>query len=429
MIPAKIEFASSGAFLSTTDPSTASRYVNEAADRCVKCGLCLPHCPTYELNMLESDSPRGRIALMQGLASGELPISNGLVRHLDGCLGCRACEVACPAEVPYGRLLDSARELLRERQVRPGYTWRLLALAVQSRGMMRLGAVFMRLLGPLRRLSYLVGLIPDQVSISRLAAFYPATAAVEHKGSVELFTGCLGEALEQDTLKATISVLNRLGFDVRVPGKQGCCGAIHQHAGYPKKAAELAENNLRTFAGDNIVIAVSTGCLASLVEYEGFFQDDGQQKNARQFAARCTDINEFLVEHMKAGPATLAPSSASGTVALHTPCTRKVLPGNTRAAYDLLAAQTSVDCLTLGNGQCCGAAGAYLLDQPETSRALAEGYAVDIAPILLTSNIGCRLQLEALCRRKGIAAKVAHPVSLLAESGSFSQTTTAAGVK
>ena len=415
--------------MSTTDPSMASRYINEAADRCVKCGLCLPHCPTYGLNMLESDSPRGRIALMQGLASGELPISDGMIRHLDGCLGCRACEVACPAEVPYGRLLDSARELLRERQVRPGHAWRLLALAVQSRWMMRLGAVFMRLLGPLRGMSYLVSLIPDQVSITRLAAFYPATAAVEKKGLVELFTGCLGEALEPDTLKATISVLNRLGFDVRVPGKQGCCGAIHQHAGYPKKAAELAENNLRTFAGDNIVIAVSTGCLASLCEYEDFFQDECQQKNARQFAARCTDINEFLVEQMKAGPATFAPSSATGTVALHTPCTRKVLPGNTLAGHDLLAAQTNVDCLMLGNGQCCGAAGAYLLDQPEISQALAERYAIDIAPVLLTSNIGCRLQLEALCRKKGIAAKVAHPVSLLAESDSFSQTTTATGVK
>ncbi len=313
--------------------------------------------------------------------------------------------------------------------VRPGYAWRFLALAVQSRWMMRLGAVFMRVFGPVRRMNRLLGLIPDQVSISRLAEYYPATAAVEKRGSVELFTGCLGEALEQDTLKATISVLNRLGFDVRVPGNQGCCGAIHQHAGYPQKAAELAENNLQAFAGDDIVIAVSTGCLASLCEYEDFFQDDEQRKNARQFAARCTDINEFLVEQMKGSQATLAPSSATGTVALHTPCTRKVLPGNTQAAYELLATHTSVNCLTLGNGQCCGAAGAYLLDQPEASQALAERYAIDIAPVLLTSNIGCRLQLEALCRRKGIAAMVAHPVSLLAASDSFSQTTTATGVK
>ncbi len=404
----------------------ASRYISEAADRCVKCGLCLPHCPTYNLNMLESDSPRGRIALMQGLASGELPISDGMVRHLDGCLGCRACEVACPAEVPYGRLLDSARELLRHRRVKPGFTWRLLALAVQSRWVMRPGAVFLRLLGPLRKLSHLLGLIPDQVQVSRLAVFYPAPAAVEKRGSVELFTGCLGEALEQDTLKATISVLNRLGFDVRVPRKQGCCGAIHQHAGYPEKAAELAVNNLRAFAGDDIVIVVSTGCLASLVEYDDFFQNDERRKNARQFAARCTDINEFLLEHMKAGTAT---ADTTGTVALHTPCTRKVLPGNTHAAYELLATQTNVDCLTLGNGQCCGAAGAFVLDQPEISQALAERYAIDIAPVLLTSNIGCRLQLESQCRQRGIKAKVVHPVSLLAESDSFSQTTTATGVK
>jgi Fe-S oxidoreductase len=130
MIPANFDFSISGTFLSKAETSMASRYVSEAADRCVKCGLCLPHCPTYGLELLESDSPRGRIALMEGLASGELPVSDGMIRHLDGCLGCRACEIACPAEVPYGRLLDTARTVLRQHQVRPRLSWRFFALTV-----------------------------------------------------------------------------------------------------------------------------------------------------------------------------------------------------------------------------------------------------------------------------------------------------------
>ena len=440
MITAKHHFASGGTFLSKTDPSMASLYVSEAADRCVKCGLCLPHCPTYGLEMLESDSPRGRIALMEGLASGELPVSDGMIRHLDGCLGCRACEIACPAEVPYGRLLDTARGLLRERQVRPGLGWRFFALAVQAKWLVRLGAVFMQLLGRLRRvsgvsfkrrggLSRLLRLVPDRVSLSRLAAFHPANGAAEKLGTVELFTGCLGEALEQDTLRATIRVLNRLGFDVRVPGEQGCCGAIHQHAGYPRKAAQLAANNIAAFTGGGAVIAVSTGCLASLCEYDDFFQDEGERDDARQFAARCTDINEFLNERLQAvaaDPATVAKSDvAAAAVALHTPCSRKVIPGNSQAAREMLARHAHIECLPLGNGQCCGAAGAYMLDQPEFSQALAERYDIGVAPLLLTSNIGCRLQLEALCRQQGIAATVAHPVSVLAESDRFWQSTAA----
>ncbi len=116
-------------------------------------------------------------------------------------------------------------------------------------------------------------------------------------------------------------------------------------------------------------------------------------------------------------------------MALHTPCTRKVIPGNTQAAREMLMQQASIDCLTLGNGQCCGAAGAYMLDQPESSQALAERYDIGIAPILLTSNIGCRLQLEALCRQQGITATVAHPVSLLAECDGFSQTAITADIQ
>ncbi|MCH8894753.1 MAG: (Fe-S)-binding protein [Proteobacteria bacterium] len=420
--------------MSKTDQSMASRYVSEAADRCVKCGLCLPHCPTYGLEMLESDSPRGRIALMEGLASGELPASDGMIRHLDGCLGCRACEIVCPAEVPYGRLLDAARGLLREQRIKPGLGWRFFALAVQSKWLVRLGAVFMLLLGRLRRLSgisfgrrgglsRLLRLVPDQVSISRLADFHPANGAQDKRGTVELFTGCLGEALEQDTLRSTIRVLNRLGFDVRVPGAQGCCGAIHQHAGYPQKAAKLAANNIGAFTGDGAVIVVSTGCLASLCEYADFFPDEAGRNDARQFAARCTDINEFLVEQLQpraADQAKVVRSDVTGAVALHTPCSRKVIPGNSQAARELLAQHGNIDCLTLGNGQCCGAAGAYLLDQPKSSQALAERYDIGVAPLLLTSNIGCRLQLEALCRQRGVAAKVAHPVSVLAESDSFS---------
>src|SRR5690242_4556195 len=97
------------------------------ADQCVKCGMCLPHCPTYRVTLDEAESPRGRLALMQGMASGLLVPDAKVEAHLDGCLTCRACEVVCPALVPYGRLIDSAREHLAEHRPARTRTARLMA--------------------------------------------------------------------------------------------------------------------------------------------------------------------------------------------------------------------------------------------------------------------------------------------------------------
>lgn len=389
----------------------------------MKCGLCLPHCPTYGLELLESDSPRGRIALMQGLATGELAVSDGVIQHLDRCLGCRACETACPAEVPYGRLLDVARAELRDRQVEPVLSWRLFARAIQSRLAIRVVAFLIvsfkalslhRLLVLITpsasRLQRILELTPERVFLSSLASEYPANPGSEKKGAVSLFTGCLGEALEYDTLKSSIQVLNDIGYDVRVPRGQGCCGAIHQHGGYPREARKLAEKNIEAFAGDDAVVAVSTGCLASLRDYTDIVQDSKTTENTADFASRCVDISTFLQQQelpQKSG------SREGIRVALHTPCTQRIRSADAQSARALTERQVG-SCAVLGNGQCCGAAGTYMLDQPDISRALAEQYDVDVAPVLLTSNIGCRLQLEALCRRRGIKATIAHPISLLA---------------
>jgi len=436
MIAAVRLFCRAGSLLSQSDQSLDERYINGAADRCVKCGLCLPHCPTYQLALLESESPRGRIALMQGLANNQLPVSVGLTRHLDQCLGCRACETVCPAGVPYGRLLDKSRALLRERRVKPGLTWRIFALTVQRKWLIRLGGLLMQLLGQLRRVSggwldrqsRLFRLIPSQVSVKRLAEFYPAATGPAQQGTVRLFCGCLGETLEQDTLISAIRILNKLGFDVRVPPNQGCCGAVHQHAGYPEKAAQLATNNIRAFRGDDAILVVATGCLASLCEYREIVQDGDQQSDAGQFAGRCIDINEFLNLHLKPAQAGGQSAGAAKVVALHTPCSRKVVPGNADAALDLLTRQQGIEYRRLGDGQCCGAAGAYLVDQPVISQALGESFQLDVAPLILTSNIGCRLQIEAMCRQQGICAKVAHPVTLLANDERFLQFTVNADI-
>lgn len=389
----------------------------DLSDRCVKCGLCLPHCPTYSIGQVEGESPRGRIALMQGLASGALDATPGLVQHLDQCLGCRACESACPADVPYGQLIDSARSELRGRGISPGFRWRLVAWITASRLRMGLADSLLRLIQALRIDALLRRLVRrDSALAAQLAVLPPVRSSARFKThsppdkdagaeTIDLFLGCLGPTLEADTLQATQRVLNELGYHVRVPSRQGCCGAIYQHAGFPGKAAKLASRNLTAFDDNHSIVVVSTGCLATLREYPQLLTAAGQTHAAAQsFSERCVDVDGILVKHGKT-------IDDPGAAALHMPCTQRLCPDDASAA--LAITHPAGDGETVGNGQCCGAAGTYLIDQPKLSQALARRMHIPDTELILTSNIGCRLQLEAQCRERGIKARVAHPVSML----------------
>lgn len=394
-----------------------------ATERCVKCGLCLPHCPTFQLTGNEADSPRGRISLMQMLDEQPDDLSPALFRHLDQCLLCRACEAMCPSDVPFERLMDAARERLEQRRHRPPVRRLIRAAALGALTSRRARPVMARLLRATRAVGIhrLVRMPGVPAGARRLLELLPAdigrngrnrerNAAPVPLGRIDLFTGCTGELLDHATLDATRYLLEKLGYEVAIPAGQTCCGALHQHSGASREAVAFAERNLAAFAdNDTPVIAFASGCCAQLLNYRHL------NRGGTSFAARVTDVMTFVADrHLH----TLPLKRLEETVALHLPCTQRNVLGRD-AVMRVLGRIPGLE-VTLVNpdGGCCGAAGAYMLYQPEVSDRLGDAMVERVmasgARTLLTTNIGCSLQLAAGIRRRGRELRVLHPASLLA---------------
>lgn len=392
-----------------------------SADLCVKCGLCLPHCPTYTLSQDENASPRGRIALIQAWAAGRLALSPTLLQHLDTCLLCRSCERVCPAAVPYGALLDSFRSQTRQQRKRHLRVEIVKKLAGQRRirqiaqtvsrvyqtsGVQKISRT-MKLPQGLR-LQSLERLLPSGKSANQpLAAFYPASA--EQLGSVALFVGCLGEWLEPATLAAAIRVLTAVGYAVHVPPKQTCCGALACHDGDTAVAQTLLAQNTAVFnaLAVDAVISVASGCGGHLHE-----------NLPTHFANKLLDINVFLAQSPNFAKLKFKPRP--DPVWLHTPCS---LRNQLRAEHSVPKLLRQIPELTVlplpDTLRCCGAAGSYALTQPVWAEALLQTLITSLPSgqtgTLLTTNIGCALHIQAGLSVRGDAWTVKHPVTLLAE--------------
>lgn len=394
----------------------------ELADRCVMCGLCLPHCPTYRLLRNEADSPRGRISLMQALASDKLAVSDSLYTHLDRCLDCRACERMCPSKVEYGRLLDATRARLQRPAPKPLQSLlravadkdRLKRSAGALRGYQRSGLQWLaRRSGALKglELDALEALLPSIPDAVKLNQHYPAGPG--ERGEVGLFVGCIGSIMEGETHLATIRLLNALGYGVHIPERQGCCGSLHQHNGDPDRAAALARANIEAFAGLQLdaVISTASGCAAQLFEYDTLYGES--------LPVPLYEICDFLHQHWpQEGPA-LQPQPLRA--ALHLPCTqRNVLP-RPDAVAELLSRIPQLELEPLaGNELCCGAAGSYMLTEPETAAALRQPKLDALksgeSSLLLSNNLGCALHIAGGLQAQGIDIEVMHPVVLLTRS-------------
>jgi glycolate oxidase iron-sulfur subunit len=389
---------------------------------CVHCGLCLPHCPTYQETGRESSSPRGRIALMRAVAEGRLAIDDERVlEEAYFCLGCRACESACPAGVRYGHLVETlraeidasgARSRLRRMAIRlalRGVVGRPAGLRAafamlrlyQRSGLRRLAhrSGALRLLGPLREAE---GLLPPVPPREALPVLFPARAP--RRGRVALFTGCVMRELFAATNAATARVLARNGFEVEVPRMQRCCGALHQHAGDPEGAARLRRANRSAFrpAELDAVIQNSAGCGAALREA------------GDELAARVRDVSEFLHEVGLRPP----PRELRLRVAYDDPC--HLLHGQQvrEAPRALLRSIRGLHLSDLpGTADCCGAAGIYNLTHPEMSRRLLERKVRALREMrpdaIATGNPGCLMQLARGVRDAGLPVEVVHPVDLL----------------
>ncbi len=389
------------------------------ADLCVKCGLCLLHCPTYNQSQNENESPRGRIALIQAWAGGHLETSKKLVGHIDNCLLCRSCERVCPAEVPYGRLIDNFRVQIRGerdstlavsllKRVSHHKTLRRLAQsglrAYQITGLQILARLF-GLPGWLR-LDNIDRLLPDYHQPTPLASHYPATT--EARGHVGLFTGCMGALLDHQTVTAAIKVLTAAGFAVSVPEQQSCCGALALHDGDKQNFERLAALNCSVFSDKSLdaIVTIASGCGSQLQEYR-----------QAGFAEKVIDISQFLIESGCDLNDRLSPLAAS--VCLHTPCSLKNVMREELGALKLLQQIPEIKITPLpASVQCCGSAGSYMLNHPRMAQALLTDLlatALEYPPeYLVSSNIGCSLHISAGLRERGVALEVVHPVTLIA---------------
>ncbi len=394
---------------------------------CVHCGLCLTACPTYRATGRETSSPRGRIYLMRGVAEGRIPLSGTVAEEAYLCLGCRACETACPAGVAYGSLLEHTRAAVEAQGLRDGLPKRIESSALRNLvphprrlhwAMSALAAVqhlaLDRVVRPLlpkrlREMHALLPKIPASSERGRLPRFTPANG--ERRGRVAMFEGCIMPEMFGRVNAATVRVLAACGLEVVSPEGQGCCGALQAHGGELEFARALARSNLAAFDPEDFdsLVVGSAGCGASLRELGDWLPGEGDA-----LAAKVRDVSEVIVE---AGiPADL--NRVAGTVCYDDPCHLIHGQGVSRPPRAILEAIPGLELVQHDDpGSCCGAAGIYNLTQPEMSRTVLARKMDALAALdpdfIATGNPGCMMQLATGVKQRGLRAEVVHPVELL----------------
>jgi glycolate oxidase iron-sulfur subunit len=404
--------------------------------RCVHCGLCLNHCPTYRLWGQEADSPRGRIRQMQLVDEGQMALGAGFVTHIDRCLDCRACETACPSGVEYGKLVEGARaqieqhyrRRLRSRVARDlvyrrllPYPRRIAAAARLLRVYQRWGlAALARGAGLLKVLSLqdrerLLPKIDSEFFFSDLGKTFPARGP--RRARVALFAGCVAQVTFSELNRATIRVLQANGCEVVVPAGQVCCGALPAHAGMRDVARILARKNFVAFPEDGFdaTITNAAGCGSTLKEYSHLFSQPGRDHDqAARFGSKMRDVTEFLAEIGLRAPMQNVPLRVTYQDSCHLAHGQKIR----EAPRKLIRAVPGVEFVEMRLAdQCCGSAGVYNVTETEASLELL-ALKMDLAQqthvdAIVTANPGCILQLRAGSAIHKTQHEVLHVVELL----------------
>ena len=445
------------------DPRTFKRGLS-----CVHCGLCLPACPTFTQTGHEADSPRGRIQLMMGLATGDIQPTPSVRNHLDLCLDCRGCESACPSGVVYHELIEETRQRLADIAPPRGhrrlmraifynvfvYPTRLKLALFPARILQRLGiyaalrksGLFQYLPEGLQKMEQM--LPPDgrlwpkplpERTPPRDTGFQPVPAAspdgkvpatdttqhglktrVTGKVTVGFFAGCIGSVMFDEVNRKAVELLSAAGAEVIAPRAQVCCGAIHHHSGSNKPAVAFAKQNIDAFIpveGEPVDFIATNiaGCGAMLREYDHLLRDDRKYaQRAKEFARRVRDISEVLAELGLPEMKHRVEAKATYHDACHLAHAQKV----TAAPRKLLAQVPGLTMIPLPDSDmCCGAAGTYNLEHPAMSTKLAERKLNNVshtgADLCITGNVGCAMQIQSEAQRRGIPLRVLHPVEVL----------------
>jgi glycolate oxidase iron-sulfur subunit len=376
------------------------------ASQCVRCGLCLPHCPTYRVGREEAESPRGRIQLLAAFAKQELEWSQPLQTHIDQCLSCGHCERVCPIPVSYEHLLVQGREALAKKHSIAW--WKKVFIRVME--IPKLRNILFFLTSPLIVMPAKAG-IQLNFNKARLDAClrrhddfmnYSTRELINKK--ILLFPGCTGEWMGQKTFLAAQALLEQLGFEVILPPQAWCCGALSAHGGLGLAQTKKTIAALEKFCAEkNIqdVITFATGC-------------GGWMK--KQFP-QVQDIQQFLLDHWPEN----FPFKAEKTlrVVVHSPCTQTNALRNKNLSHHLLSKIPGIELIPFGENTCCGAAGLYMFEHPKISQQLiAQLFTPALlasCDVITTSNIGCQIQFERYLKKLKIKKRVCHPIELIAE--------------
>ncbi len=436
-------------------PGTPLALASKGLDACVHCGFCLQACPTYVNLEDENDSPRGRLVLMRRMLEGDIPLDDPTTAlHIDRCLGCRACETACPSGVPYGDLLEATRATMAPARVMPFVARAVLAVFKQplllrtallgSRAFRatRLPHLLAKMLPA--RLAFPMAMIasttpadiPGRAAVGRAAVgrtargrtargraahasanVTPVAPKASSVGTATCLTGCVMSGLFSHVNDATERVLARNGFELRETRAQGCCGALHAHAGDLESARALARINIAAFeqSATDVIAVNSAGCGAMLKQYGHLLHDDAVwAERAARVSARTRDASELL--------ATVGPMPGTASVALRVthdpPCHQMHAQRVVAPPLAVLRAVPGLVLIPLEDAdQCCGSAGIYNLVEPDTSDAVLAPKLARIAESgadwVATGNPGCMMQIGAGLLRSGSRARVVHPIELL----------------
>ncbi|OMF23251.1 glycolate oxidase [Paenibacillus sp. FSL H8-0548] len=415
---------------------------------CMRCGFCLPACPTFKETGLEQESPRGRIALMKAVADGIMDPDQAFQDQMNHCLGCRACEPACPADVKYGQLIEQARDAIEDHDVhsvpvkglrkvffdgvfphRGRMKWLGRSLSIyQKSGLRKLvrGSGMMQLFPAHMR--EMEQVLPDATAkgvVEQLGTVYPAKG--ERIARVALFRGCIMDVLFSETNVNTVKLLSEAGFEVVIPNEQVCCGALHAHSGEMDRAKDLARTNLQVFKDAEIEYIVSNagGCGALLVEYDHLLHEDSEYRElAEWFASHVIDVSKLLFEHGRIPAFTERNAGADEpvTITYQDSCHLRNVMKSSNAPRQLMKQVGNVRFVEMKEAdRCCGSAGIYNVTQPEMAGQILEHKMEHVnrtgAHYLLTSNPGCLLQMKLGVRKHGARdqMEVKHVVDFLYE--------------
>lgn len=413
---------------------------------CMRCGFCLPACPTYlQTGYDETHSPRGRIALMKAVRDGMITFDSDVENSLNLCLGCRACEPACPAGVQYGHLLENARAVIHEsknkslvektvRHVAFGHLFNDKNKMSKATGLLRFYQTsglrkvtrkigFLKLFPEtMRQMEKVLPEVPKQKVHKTRENFFVAHG--EKKATVAFFTGCLMDTMFTQTNQATISLMQKAGCDVWIPEQQGCCGALHAHSGEKKGAQELAKRNIEAFEslGVDYIVNNAGGCGAFLHDYPFVLTGDPHwQEKAISFQSKVIDISSLL-SRLDFQKLQLA-SKENIIVTYQDSCHLRNVTRVVNEPRAILQSIDNVDYVELeGADQCCGSAGIYNLLESKMSMKILDDKMKKVkqtnAAIIVTSNPGCLLQMKLGIEREGLSdyIKAVHLVDFLSEN-------------